>query len=232
MGVRSASPPTRSSALFDSERPSGVFDRDPREEQLHATLAELALAHLWQRDHDADHTPLGSATGPLARWQGRVIGREADADATGRQVLSLWDMIQHPSTKAGRFARSHFADALVEYCASTSRPLERDDVDWSHARQLADMLARVPSAERSVLTTLARACAPSVTWSEAARVVADAHAPPALCAAWSLTAGLGAPGRPRRDPTRPPPETERVAWGSEVLAAALAAWGRARAASA
>lgn len=230
MGSHSASSTSRSSSATPALGPPLAVD--PREEQLRAALAELALADLWRRDHDNDFTPLGNASGPLARWQGRVVGREADADATGRQVLSLWDMIQHPSTKAGRFARAHFADALVEYCASTSRSTERDDVDWTRARSLAECLAEVSSAERSVLSTLMRECAPTSTWTEAARIVADAHAPPALRAAWSLAAGPGAPGRPRRDPTRPPPDAERAAWGSDVLAAALGAWQRARSASA
>lgn len=228
MGTRAPLRTLDADASTPLDRPSSIEVRHPLEHVLQLTIAELDLAHRWTREHGVESGGGGGGGGPLARWQGKVIGREADADATGRQVGALWGMIAAPSTKAGRFARQHFANALLEYCERTSRPLDHDEVDWTLAQELAAVLARIASAERAVLVTLGRYCTSSTRWVEAARVVADAHAPPALRAAWDLSAGPGAPGRPRRDPLRPPPDTERAAWGAPLLEHVVGTWELAR----
>lgn len=190
---------------------------------LSLTIADVELALRWDAEERAGRRA-GPAL-PRSALSGWVGAGSAARDATDEQTRHLWDVVVAPTTEAGAGMRSTFVDELVRHCEEGAG-LAVDDVDWPHARALAARLAALDPAHRAALRALGRRCSPRSTWDEAAIVVADELAPPALRAAWELVAGPGRPGRPRRDPSQPPPSAERAAWGGDVLRAALEAWAR------
>lgn len=188
---------------------------------LPRVLAEVALALRWESDHRAAlRAGPASPRSPLAGWVGQG---SAAREATDDQTSLYWDVVLDPKTDAGQEFRDSFVDALVSHCAEGAGA-SNDDVDWARARTLAARLAALEPTYRHALRALGRRCSPRSEWGEAAIVVADELAPPALRAAWEHVVGPGRPGRPRRDPSQPPPDAERAAWGGDVLRAALAAW--------
>jgi len=183
-------------------------------------LADLALVRRFLAQ-SAHGIVVGAPRSTLAALQGRAGG--ASRDASEHQVAQLLSVLQREG--ADRLRRT-FVDALTRYCEETSRP-DETEVDWTHARACATRLHGLARrGESRVLEVLASELVPGATWEAAARVVADACAPPALRAAWSAreAAERGIVGRPRRDVTAPPVDAERAAWGEPRVAAAVAVW--------
>lgn len=219
----------RSTPANDADAPEShvelVFDlRDVLpEDDVGLAIAELELAHRWRVDHHS--VRFGGDRTPLARLQAEADG--ADTDATARQVRDLAKMLAAPTSGVGQRAHGRFMLKFYDHCARAERMAD-EDVDWELARAMEDRLNTLEPWERAALRALSRRCTARVSWEEAALAVADELAPPALRALWERTARTGLPGRPRRDPLLPPPEAERIAWGGDVLRAALEAWARAR----
>lgn len=209
--MRSTSPPARTPA------------REPPALVLSRTIADVELALCWEDEQRAGRRA-GPARprSPLAGWVGQG---SAAREASDGQTALYWDVVTAPTTDAGREFRESFVEALVDHCEAGAGA-SNDDVDWPRARELAARLAAVAPPHGAALRALGRRCSPRSTWEEAAIVVADELAPPALRAAWEHVAGPGRPGRPRRDPSQPPPSAERAAWGGDVLRAALEAWAQ------
>lgn len=190
--------------------------------RLQVTLADLALARAWQgaaaRDRETGPRPVVS---PLASWQSESHARPTDVTAEG-----LWAVIHDPRTDQGAALRSGFVDRLVAYCVRTVSN-ETSAVDLAAARTQALRLLHYPAhtdVGRALRAMMAR-CPPASYWASVCAVVADALAPPAVQAAWSLACvETGRRGRPRRDRTRLTGEEARALWGHAVLPQVLDAW--------
>ena len=188
-------------------------------------LADLDVVAAWERERSAPIAPRAQPS-PLARMQSLAACGAASGPSSTRQVAQLESMILSPSSRFGRAARDAFVGALLRYCEATSRP-DREPVDPAMAARLAHRFARLSHTDYGpALIALRRSATPRTTWYGACGIVADACAPTETRAAWSQrsTGHAGRPGRPRIDPTRPPPDVARLAWGAAHLAAAIDAW--------
>lgn len=211
----------------DDDAPSEVRSVSPVAglPALADALGELALATQWE---DAERARYGCTVGavrnPLVRLQGDADGAERDASA--RDVGALWQRFTTPRGKKDEEMRERLYVRLV----SAAAPASLDELDFATARFHARRLASLPGHFAAGLRALGRYCSVTSSWADAARVLADAVAPPELRQAWELTVAAPEarrPGRPRRDVTEPPPAAERVEYGAELLPAYLRAWARA-----
>lgn len=201
----------------------------PRPASLRAALDALDLAHRYERDHQAADLR-GRSLSPLARMQSEADG--SDRDARASEVVALLELLSDAKSGAGQRRRARFMDMLYRHCERAAR-VPDEDVDWSAARVLAARLASLEGIDARVLRTLSARCTSQVSWGEAARIVAEEHAPRALRARWSLSMTEGAgPGRPRRDRTQPDADDERLAVGHLLISRALVAWEASRSARA
>lgn len=193
----------------------------PRPASLRAALDALDLAHRWERESHASDVR-GRSLSPLARMQSEADG--SDRDARASEVTALMRLLTDARTDAGQRRQARFMSLLYQHCERAAR-VPDEDVDWSAARKLAARLGSLEGVHARVLRTLSARCTSQVSWGEAARIVADEHAPRALRAAWSLCAReVGRPGRPRRDRTQPAADDERLAVGHALITRALDAW--------
>lgn len=194
----------------------------PPHEGLGHLLADLDVIAEWERERSAPIAPRASPS-PLARMQSEAACGVAQGPTSLRQVAQLESMILSPSSRFGRAARDAFVGALLRYCEATSRP-DREPVDPAMAARLAHRFARLAHTDYGpALLALRRSASSRTTWDAACGIVADACAPAETRAAWAVRT-TGRPGRPRIDPTRPPPDVARLAWGAAHLAAAIDAW--------
>ena len=185
-------------------------------------LADLDVVAAWERERSAPIAPRAQPS-PLARMQSLAACGAASGPSSTRQVAQLEAMILSPSSRFGRTAREAFVASLLRYCEETSRP-DRDPVDPVLAARLAHRYARLAHTDYGpALAALRRHASPRTTWDVACAIVADACATDAARASWAARP-TGRPGRPRIDPTRPPPDVARLAWGAAHLAAAIDAW--------
>lgn len=196
---------------YEGDRPSHVDLVARRAVPLREVLDDVGLALQWAREHQRD--TLAPRPSALATLQGRR-SVPADEDATWASTSALWRLITSPGSRVGRRARASFTDALLRYCADTTRV--EVDVDWDRARALAGRLDALAIVHRSVLVCVARRCRRDTAWDLAAIAAADGCAPPALRARWTSTRRL--------DRAAPPPELAALAWGDEALRAAIDAW--------
>lgn len=190
--------PSRQSAVQLREHPS-----------IASLLTDVSLALDLSAENDTAPRP---GLSPIARAQGRAA--LPTSDASDGTTARLWQLVTSPAGRVGRDRRAGFVDALVRYCEATSTR-EREP-DWELAKRHAEQLAKLDSESRRVLVALARRCRPTVAWDEAALVVADECAPRALHTRWTTTRTTSK--------TAPPVELEALAWGSDALTSAVAAW--------
>jgi hypothetical protein len=190
--------PSRTTATYVRARPS-IAD----------AIEAVSLAIDLSAENDTAPRP---GLSPIARAQGRAA--LPTSDASDGTTARLWQLVTSPAGRVGRDRRAGFVDALVRYCEATSTR-EREP-DWELAKRHAEQLAKLDSESRRVLVALARRCRPTVAWDEAALVVADECAPRALHTRWTTTRTTSK--------TAPPVELEALAWGSDALTSAVAAW--------
>jgi len=213
--------PTPGHAPPDNETDPDADLDTPRPASLRAALDALDLAHRYERDHQAADLR-GRSQSPLARMQSEADG--SDRDARASEVTALMQLLADAKSGAGQRRRARFMELLYRHCERAAR-VPDEEVDWAAARVLAARLASLEGTDARVLRTLSARCTSKVSWAEAARIVADEHAPRALRARWSLTQGdTGAAGRPRRDRTQPSVDDERQAMGHFLIMRALVAW--------
>lgn len=216
--------PTEPAVLLVDPDDAPPVKRAPHQGLGHL-LADLDILAEWERERSAPIAPRASPS-PLARMQSQAACGAAQGPSSLRQVAQLESMILSPSSRFGRAARDAFVGALLRYCEATSRP-DREPVDPAMAARLAHRFARLSHTDYGpALIALRRSATPRTTWDGACGIVADACAPAETRAAWSQrsTGHAGRPGRPRIDPTRPPPDVARLAWGAVHIAAAIDAW--------
>lgn len=195
-----------------------MIDTRTPAELLATTLTDLDLVDRLARERDPGG-PEGTRCS-LAGWMSPSSGRTDDA--TGAQVQGLWSLLT--DAHAGDRARADF----VHHLGSLRLEGEGDDLDVTRARAAEKRLVAATGLRRRVLDTLRDYCRPNTTWETAAGLVADACAPPEVRRLWSgffeAPVKGGRAGRPRRDPSAPPPEVVRLEWGGGLLENVVRWW--------
>lgn len=206
--------------------PATVEQRPPPVDGLERLLVDLEALSAWARERSMPWVPAATVS-PLARLQGQAACGAAASDATWSQVARLSSLVRDPRSKVGREARAGFVAALLRYCESTSRAAS-EPADPARGTAIADRVARLralPDGDElaPVVGLLRERARRGLSWDAACVLVAEL-APSTLRASWSARSTSVGPGRPRVDPTRPPPEAARRAWGDARLRATIDAW--------